>query len=396
MSKALEGVRILDLTQVLGGPFCTSLLADMGAEVIKIENPEKGDPARDQPNITINGESYYFMALNRGKKSITINLKDEKGVEIFNKLVEIADVVVENFRPGVMEKLGISYPILKEINSKIIFASISGFGKKSPFEHLPAYDIVAQAMGGIMSITGHPDDPPTRVGVSLGDTAAGVFTAFAISTALYARKIHGVGQFIDVSMVDSIFALLESNLLRYLAHGVIPGRVGSRHPLSYPYDAFKAADGDYIIATRENIGFGRVCKAIGRPELLSLDRFSDDRKRGENAKELKAIIEDWSSTLTVEEVLRILEKELVPAGPIFNIKQIAESEHIKVREMLVEVEHPIAGKIRIPGVPVKLSETPGKVEAPPPLLGQHTDEILTGLLGYHKEEIQRLRNSKVI
>jgi crotonobetainyl-CoA:carnitine CoA-transferase CaiB-like acyl-CoA transferase len=305
-------------------------------------------------------------------------------------------VVVENFRPGVVERLGIAYPVLKGINSGIVFASISGFGKTSPLEHLPAYDLIAQAMGGIMSITGQPSDPPTRVGISLGDTAAGLFAAFAISTALVARKTQGIGQYIDVSMVDSIFSLLEISLFKYLAWGEIPGRVGSRHPTSYPYDVFKASDGFYVIATRDNVGFQRLCEVTGKTELPSLERFSTDKRRGENAEELKRIIEGWSSNLTVEEVLRRLEEGSVAAGPIYDIKQIAESQHIRVREMLVEVDHPIAGKTRVPGIPVKFSQTPGSIERPAPLLGEHTEEILSSLLGCDRREIKVLRNSEVI
>ena len=396
MERALDGVRVLDLTRVLSGPFCTALLADMGAEVLKVEHPDGGDGARMESAVTIKGESVYFMSLNRGKKSITLNLKKEGGIQILKRLAEKADVVVENFRPGVMEKLGISYPILKEINPRIIFVSISGFGKNSPHEQLPAFDLIAQAVGGIMSITGQPDDPPTRVGASLGDTATALYAAFAISTALYARNLSGMGQYIDISMVDSIFSLLEISLFKYLASGEIPGRIGSRHPVSYPYDVFRAADGYYVIGTWDNTGFSRLCEVMGKTELPSLEKFSTDERRGKNAGELKAIIEDWSSKLTVEDVLKRLEKGSVAAGPIFDMKQIAESQHIKARQMLVEVEHPIAGKIRIPGVPLKFSLTPGRVERPSPLLGEHTEEILTTLLGYDKRAIQGLRDSGVI
>jgi len=402
MIRVFENVRIVDLTRVLSGPFSTAILADMGAEVIKIEHPSgisdisRGDASGEDNGVSINGESLYFMSLNRGKKSITLDLKKSEGMDIFKKLVKKSDVVIDNFRPGVMEKLGISYQDLKKINPKIIAASLSGFGKNSPHEKQAAFDIIAQAMGGIMSITGQPENEPTKVGVALGDTVTAIYTAFAVAAALFAREVYGIGQYIDVAMTDCIFSLLEWNLFKYLAEGVIAERIGSRHPQSYPFDVFKAADGYFVIGTVENIGFGRLCEAMGQPELLPSDKFSNDIRRGANAAELKSIIEKWAKNYTIEEVLKKLKIAKVAAAPVLNMKQIAESDHIKARQMLVDVDHPIAGKTRIPALPVKLSETPAKIKSPSPLLGQHTEEVLSDLLGFGSAEIIALKESQVI
>jgi CoA:oxalate CoA-transferase len=394
--SALENVRILDLTRVLSGPFCTAMLADMGAHVIKVEHPKGGDGARE-PSAAINGESLYFMSLNRGKKGIALNLKDEKGIKILKRLVEKSDVVVENFRPGVMEKLGLAYEDLKKINPAIIYASISGFGQYSPMKNLPAFDMVAQAMGGIMSVNGGAGAPPTRVGVSLGDTSTALYTAFAIVTALYNREKTGKGQAIDVSMVDSVFSLLEMSLFKYLGDDKqVCGRIGSRHPTSYPYDVFEAKDGYFTISTFDNTGFSRLCTAMENETLLGDERFLTDTIRGKNDAALKEIIHAWSKELTVDQVLEILERNSVPSSPIYDIGQIAESDHIKEREMLVDVEHPVAGKTRLPALPIKFSNTPAKIQGPSPLLGEHTKEVLTQILGLDEKTIKDLEAKKVI
>lgn len=402
MKRVLAGIRIIDLTRVLSGPFCTAMLADLGAEVIKIEHPSgvgdiaRGDASGEDDGVSINGESMYFMSLNRGKKSITLDLKDEKGIAIFKKLVEKADVVVDNYRPGVMEKLGLSYSDLKKINNQIIVASISGFGRNSPNENMAAFDIIAQAMGGIMSLTGQPGDPPTKVGVSLGDTVSAIYTAFAIVSALYARKTYGIGQYIDVSMVDCIFSLLEWNLFKYLARGIIAERIGSRHPQSYPFDVFQASDGHFVIGTVENIGFARLCQAMGKPELITSDKFSNDIRRGANFAELKMIIDKWAANQTVEDILAKLDKAKVAAAPVYNTRQVAESAHIKARGMLVDIIHPTAGKTKIPALPPKFSETPAEIQGPSPLLGEHTQHVLAEILGMNTDEIADLKRAKVI
>lgn len=394
--SALTNVKILDMTRVLSGPFCTAMLADMGAEVIKVEHPMGGDGARE-PSAAVNGESLYFMSLNRGKKGITLNLKEEKGREILKSLIKKSDVIVENFRPGVMAKLGLSYPDVKKLNPGIIYASISGFGQESPMKHLPAFDLVAQAMGGIMSINGQKGAPPTRVGVSIGDTSTALYTAFAIVTALFNREKTGRGQSIDVSMVDSIFSLLEMSLFSYLGDDKkVLGRIGSRHPTSYPYDVFEAKDGYFTIATFDNTGFRRLCNAMGRPELLDDERFLTDTIRGKNDAVLKEIIHAWSNELTVEQVLDTLEKAGVPSSPIYNIDQIAESEHIKAREMLVRVDHPVAGATRLPAMPVKFSDTKAAIQGPSPLLGEHTGEVLKNELGFDDRSIRKLADEKII
>ncbi|MBW2367408.1 MAG: CoA transferase [Deltaproteobacteria bacterium] len=397
MREALKGVRVVDFTRVLSGPFCTAMLADMGAEVIKIEGPKGGaDLARLDNGVTINGEALYFMTLNRNKKGIQLNLKKKEGIEIVKKLVKISDVVVENNRPGVMEKLGIAYEDLKKINPSIIYAAISGFGRKSPFEHHPAFDIVAQAMSGIMSVNGFPENPPTKVGVALGDTASAIYTAFGIVVALYARKVYGIGQYIDVSMVDSIFSLLDMNLLKYLANGEVPTRIGSRHPTSYPFDAFEASDGYFVIGTATEKAFSNLCAMMGKPELHDQEEFKTDKARSTHADKLKPIIEQWSRQFTVEQVLEKLNAAMVPAGPVYDIGRIAESEHVKVREMLAEIDHPVAGKVKVVATPVKLSETPAVVTRPSPLLGQHTEQVLEKTLGYTRGEIETLKAQNVI
>lgn len=390
MKRPLDGIRVLDLSRVLAGPYCTMLLADMGAEVIKIERPETGDDSRFFSPFK-DGESGYYIFLNRGKKSITLNLREPEAVAVFKDLVKISDVVVENFKPGVVEKLGIGYSELKRVNPRIVYASISGFGQDGPFAHRPAYDIVAQAMGGLMSITGYPEVPPTRAGNSLGDVTSGLFTAYGILLALFHRERSGDGQYVDVAMMDSIFSFLENNVMRYLFSGVVPTRIGSRHPISAPFDIYQAKDGYVVIAVANDALFKRFAEAIGKPELALDERFVTDPQRLAHQQELKEIIEEWTREQAVEEVVEYLNGFSIPSSPVLDIAQVCAHPQIQARRMLVEIEQPGLGPIKVPATPVKLSETPAVVTGPAPALGEHNQEVLETLLRYSAVRIEHLK-----
>ncbi|AZU64354.1 CaiB/BaiF CoA transferase family protein [Neobacillus mesonae] len=394
MQRPLEKIRVLDFTRVLAGPYCTMMLADMGAEVIKIEKPGHGDDTRHFGPFQ-NEESGYFIYLNRGKKSMALDLKNPHAIEAIKELVKQSDVVVENFRPGVMKKLGLDYESLKECNPGIIYASISGFGQYGPYSQRPAYDLVAQAMGGMTSITGHPENPPTRSGASLGDMSAALYAAYGIMAALFHRERTGEGQLIDVAMVDSIFALLESNVMRYTVDQIVPERIGSRHPISSPFDIFKAKDGFVVIAVANDSLFNKLAAVMQQPELAEDPRFNTDPLRTKNETELKAIIETWLNSYSVEEAVKLVSEAGVPCSPILTIEDICEDEHTNAREMLIEVEHPVAGPIKIPGNPVKLSRTPAVIKEASPSLGEHTEAILKDVLKWESARLQALEGQKV-
>ena len=395
MAGALDGLKILDLTRVLAGPYTTMVLADMGADVIKIEEPTKGDDSR-QYGPFIGTESAYFMSLNRDKKSMTLNLKAEKGKEIFKRLVEQADVVVENYRPGTMEKLGLSYDVLKEINPRLIFAACSGFGQTGPDRHKPAYDIIVQGAGGLMGITGYPDGPPTRVGASVGDITAGLFTAIGILTALHARTVSGVGQMVDVSMLDCQVAILENAIARYAVTGEVPGRIGNHHPSITPFDVIKTKKHHVIIAIGNDSLWVKLCDVLGIPDVAEDPRFLTNADRTKNRAYLYPILEAGFLKKTAKEWLRVLEKAGIPCGPVNRIDEIMNDPQVKARDMIIELEHPVAGKLKMPGTPIKLSETPGSIVEPAPLLGEHTFEILGDMLGMTEEEILALKEEKVL
>jgi CoA:oxalate CoA-transferase len=393
--KPLKKLVVLDLTRVLAGPYASMILADFGADVIKIESPDTGDDSRAFGPF-IGKESAYFMSLNRGKRSMTLNLKETKAKELFREMVKKADVVLENYRPGTMEKFGLGYEELKAINPRIIYAACSGFGHTGPYAAKPAYDVIVQGMGGIMSITGQEDGEPTRVGASIGDITAGLFTAIGIMIAAYHREITGVGQKVDVAMLDCQVAILENAISRYLTSGIVPKPIGNRHPSITPFEAFRAKDGYVIIAIGNDKLWEKFCNLISRPELVSDKRFVTNGKRTENQKALKAILDTVFPQRTVEEWLQDIDDAGIPCGPINAVDSIIADPQIKAREMIVETEHPIAGVIKMAGVPIKLSATPGAVEKAAPLLGQHTEEILYELLGMSAQQIEALRSEKVL
>lgn len=395
MDKPLKGIRILDLGHVLAMPTCTMQLADLGAEVIKIERPGIGDDSRYFGPFK-NKESAYFISINRNKKSITLDLKKEKGKKIFKDLVKISDVVTENYRPNTMQKLGLGYETLKAINPQIIYASICGFGHKTVYPGRPGYDVIAQATGGIMAITGQVDGPPTRVGSSIGDIFSGSFATIGILAALRVKEKTGLGQQVDIAMMDAVVSVLENAVVRYTVTGEIPQRTGSAHPSIAPFDVFEAQDGWFVIGVGNDMLWEKFCKAINKTDLLNDSRFTTNPKRSENYEELKPIITEWSKEKTVEETLNILINAGVPVGEVNTIDKIVDDPNIKLREMIVEVEHPLAGKVKITDTPIKLSLTPGKVEKASPLLGEHTEEILNELLGFSKEEIDYLRGEGII
>lgn len=398
MPGPLADVTILDLTWVLSGPYASMVLCDLGAEVVKVERPPWGDVARTTgPHV--NGESAYFLSINRGKKSIAIDIKRPEGRELFLRLVEKVDVVMENFTPGTMDGLGLGYETLRQRNPRLIYAATSGFGQTGPDRLRPALDIVVQGMGGVMSITGEPGGPPVRPGLSLGDIAAGLFTAIGVLAALHERERSGLGQFVDVSMLDCQIAILENAIVRYFATGQIPGPLGTRHPAATPFQAFPTKDGYIVLALAWGVEnqWELFCATIGRPDLIGDERFETSALRTKNHAILEPILNDALQQRTTAEWIEEFDRIGLPCGPLNNIAQAVEQPQVKARDMLVELRHPRMGRpLTVPNTPVKLSRTPGGVKGLPPDVGEHTEEILTGWLGLTPGEVQRLEELGVV
>jgi len=397
MAGPLEGIRILDLTQVLFGPFATMLLSDLGAEVIKVERPEVGDIARGNAPF-VRGLSTYFLSLNRGKKSITLDLAKAPGRDILLKLAEKADALVENFVPGTLDKLGLSYEAVREHNPEIIYVSGSGFGQYGPYARKPAFDITIQAMGGVMSITGEPGGPPIRPGVSYGDIAAGLFLCIATLAALQERRVSGQGQLVDISMLDCQVTVQENAFVRYLNTGEIPGALGTRHPLITPFQVFPTKDGYISVALRGGLKdqWPLFCAAIGRLDIIDDPRFQTGWLRTQNYEVLEPILTEAMKAKTTGEWIEELEQLEIPCGPVNTIDQVAADAQVGAREMIIEVQHPGAGKFKVVNTPFKFSRTPCRVERASPDLGEHTQEVLSHLLGMTGEEIARLRELNII
>ena len=385
---ALDGIKVLDLSRVLAGPYGTQILADHGAEVWKVEIPGKGDDTRAFGPPFQNGESAYFMSVNRNKRSITINMKSNDGIEIIKNLLLKADVLIENFRPGTLDKFGLDADSALKMNPRLIYCSVSGFGQTGPWSRKPGYDLAIQGMGGIMSLTGEPDGPPTKVGTSIADIISGIYAAQGILLALVARNKTGRGQKIDISMLDGQISLLTYQAGIYFAEGKSPMRKGNQHPTICPYETFKTKDGYLNLAVGNDKLWLSFCELINRPDLKSDERFTTNPKRVACRNILFPILSEIFSTRSTAEWISLLEKAGIPAGPIFTVEEVLEHEQTKAREMVVAMEHPKAGRIRLTGIPIKLSDTPGKIKTPPPVAGQHTEEILRNVLGYSKEKIE--------
>lgn len=382
----LSNLKVLDLSRVLAGPYCSMMLADMGAEVIKLEIQKTGDDSRAFAPM-VNGESAYYMNLNRSKKSITLNMKTQEGKKLFLELVKKVDVVLENFRPGTMEKLGLGYEELKKINPGLIYGCVSGFGQYGPYSKRGGYDIIGQAMGGLMSTTGWPGGEPTRTGTAMGDVLAGLSVCIGILAAYICRLQTGIGQKVDVALVDSVVSSLEIINQIYLVTGHIPERIGNRYESCYPYDSFKAKDSSIIIACGNDKLWALLANLMSRPELITDPRFVTNPLRVQNHALIKPIVEEWLKDF---EGLDIVDKMLsvgIPAAPIYTIAQVTQDGHIAgAREMFVEVEHPVAGKIRLTGNQIKFSQTPVRIEKPSPLLGADNENIFKGFLGLTDEQ----------
>ena len=375
MDGPLKGLLVLDLTRVLVGPYCTMVLSDLGARVIKVEAPEVGDDSRKFGPF-VEDQSAYFMSLNRGKESIALNLKNEDDKKIFERILDKADILVENFKPGTLERWGYGWNDLKDKYPKLIYASASGFGQTGPMKGLPAYDMVVQGMGGLMSVTGQPDSEPTRVGTSIGDITAGLFTAIGINAALYDRQKTGRGMQIDVSMLDCQIAILENAIARYLSKGEIPKPMGSRHPSIAPFEAFKTKNSYIIIAAGNDKLFEGMCLTLGC-DCYKLDRFKDNQSRTNNMDELKKIIEVKLLNKTTEEWVALFTEKKIPCGPINNIKEAVNNPQIQFRNMIVSANHNKIGNFKMAGNPIKMSPykdetTRGEI----PNLDQHRDKIL--------------------
>lgn len=394
-SDAFLGVRVLDMSRVLAGPFTGMLLADMGADVIKLEIPGKGDDSRQFPPF-IGEESMYYVNLNRGKRSITINLKTEEGKRVFKELVKECDVLLENFRPGTMDRLGLGYEDLKKETPRLVYAAISGFGQSGPYKTRPGYDIIGQAMGGLLSITGWPDGPPTRSGTAIGDILSSLFCTIGILGALKVREQTGKGQLVDVSLVDSVFAALENIPQMYYVNDHVPERIGNRYEFIYPYDTFRAKDGWVVIGIANDSLWERFLTASGL-ELREDERFSSNPKRVENHSPLKEIIEEWSSRMTKKEIVDLLIENGIPGSPIYDIKEASDDPHIGGnRKMVVDLEQPGLGTVKVQGNPIKMSLTDPQPRGPAPSLGGNTFEVLNSILGLSEKEFKKLHEKGVV
>lgn len=402
-SLALENMRVIDLSHVLAAPFCTMILADLGAEVIKVEPPVGDDSRAFGPFIDEkeggNKQSGYFISINRNKKSTCVNLRTEEGKEILRGLIKDADVVVENYRPTTMKKLGFSYEELKQIKPDIIYCSICGFGHDAlpAYASRPAYDMVAQAFSGIMSITGPLGGQPVRVGTSVGDIVAGHQGAIGILAALKYRNESGKGQHVDISMVDGLVYILENAIVRYTINGEVPAPLGSAHPTITPFQGFQTKDESWIITPIGNDAlWAKFCKAIDREDLISKEEFVTNGLRTENRAALIQILEKEMLKKTTDEWIEVLDEHGLPNSPLNTVDKVVKDPNILYRGMMVDIDQPKVGKMTVTGTPFHLSETPGSVRTPAPLLGQHTDEVLGNYLGYSKEKLDELRKAKVI
>jgi crotonobetainyl-CoA:carnitine CoA-transferase CaiB-like acyl-CoA transferase len=392
---ALLGIRVLDMSRVLAGPFTGMLLADMGADVIKLEIPGKGDDSRQFPPF-IGEDSMYYVNLNRGKKSITLNLKTDEGKNIFKELVKESDVILENFRPGTMERLGLGYEDLKEINPRLIYAAISGFGQTGPYKSRPGYDIIGQAMGGLLSITGWPGGPPTRSGTAIGDILSSLFCTVGVLGALQVREQTGVGQLVDVSLVDSVFAALENIPQVYYVDGHVPERIGNRYEFIYPYDTFETRDGWVVIGIANDSLWAKFLKASG-VELGDDPRYKSNRLRVENHEPLRIEIEKWTKDKGKDEVVNLLTEAGVPCCPIYDIKEASEDPHISgARKMVLDMEQPGLGVVKVQGNPIKMSMTNPKPRGPAPTLGGDTFAVLRNIIGTSMEDYKRLRDEGIV
>jgi len=394
--RPLDGLTVLDLTRVLSGPYCTMLLADMGARVIKIEQPGKGDDTRGWGPPFLEGESAYFLSVNRNKESVTIDFKQAAGRDLLERLIAKSDVLVENFRPGTVAKLGLDYKSLKTRHPRLVYCSVSGFGQTGPRRSEPGYDAVIQAEGGLMSITGASDGPPFRLGVAIADIVSGMFAAFGISMALHARERTGCGQEVDVAMLDAVTALLTYQAGNYFASGKAPTRLGNRHPSIVPYETFAAADGEFVIAVGNDGLWQKFCAVTGLDRHDGIERFATNRQRVTDYEQLRPLIAARLATQPRQFWIERLAAAGVPCGSVRDLDELFEDPQLRAREMISVVEHQTIGALQVLGVPVKLSGTPGAVRIAPPRLGEHTDTVLRRDLGVDAGTVAQLRAEGVI
>jgi crotonobetainyl-CoA:carnitine CoA-transferase CaiB-like acyl-CoA transferase len=391
--RPLDGITIVDLTRVLSGPYCTMLLADMGARVIKIEQPGKGDDTRHWGPPFLGDESAYFLSINRNKESVTLDFKQPEGRAVLDQLIARADVLVENFRPGTLARLGLDYASLAPSFSRLVYCSISGFGQTGPRRAEPGYDAVMQGEGGLMSITGAADGPPYRLGVAIGDITSGMFAAQGIVLALFARERTGRGQFVDLAMLDSVTALLSYQAAIYFATGAAPGRMGNRHPTIVPYETFAAADGDFVLAVGNDDQWRRFCAAAG---LDAEERYATNRQRVEQYQSLRPAIADRLRSQPRRHWIEHLTAAGVPCGSVRDLHEVFSDPQLAAREMIATVDHPTVGPVRLLGAPIKLSDTPAAVRRAPPQLGQDTDAVLQADVGMTRERIDQLRARGIV
>jgi len=391
----LDDIFVLDLSRILSGPFCTMMLGDMGATVVKVEPPPRGDDTRLWGPPFVNGISTYFLSINRNKRSIGLNLKSEEGQQVLWKLVERADVLVENFRPGVLSKLGFGYDAVSRRNPRIIYASISGYGQTGPYRDRPGYDVVAQGESGIVDLTGEPDRQPVKVGASIADIVAGLYAYQGILLAMLSRHRTGKGQRVDISLLDGMISTLTYQAMSYFATGRSPRRMGTRHPSIVPYETFETADGFVNIGAANEKQWQNLCRALGFPELAFDPRFNTMAQRLTNYTELRQILATELKKLTRAQAFELLAKYELPVGPINTVAEVLEDPHIHAREMVQELTHPEYGPLRYVGIPVKLSETPGNLQFPPPRFGEHNRDVLREH-GFDDRAIEQFSTGHVI
>ncbi len=399
MAKALDGVKALDFTRVYAGPFCTKLLGDLGAEVIKVEIPGGGDSTRTIPPLIkeVEGEGYLFVLLNHGKKSTTLNLRSERGRDICRELTKRADVVVENFAPGVMDNLGLGYEELSKIKPLLIYASVSGFGQTGPRRSQTAYDMVAQAMGGMMSVTGFPDGPPVKAGPCVADFVGGLYATISILAALHHRSKTGEGQMIDISLQDAVWSITAVDFgPNYFLTGEIPQRLGNGLPLVTPYNVYPARDGWVVIVITTVGHWETFLRVIGREDLLGVQKYATMPQRINHRHEVDALVEEWTKTRSVQEIVDELGGAHLPCSPVPEFDEVANDPQLLSREMITEVEQTLTGKVKVLGSVFKLSKTPGEVKSPAPFLGEHNYEVYSNILGYSEQEIKKLQSDGII